>query len=248
MKELIAIRPSAIGQHEVNTVNARDLHAFLGVGKDFSNWIKKQIERARLVENRDYLVFAQKGENIEGGRPTTEYHLTLEAGKHIAMLSGTDKGFEVREYFLECEKVAKQPSKSLQQVLSDPAAMRDLLLTYTEKVLSLESTVAEQAPKVEALDRISTAEGMLNITNAAKTLQIHPNQKLFRYMQEHMWIYRRAGGKNYVGYQQRIQQGLLSHKVTTVQTSDGREKIIEQVLVTPKGLAKLASVFSEARA
>jgi len=248
MKELIAIRPSAIGQHEVNTVNARDLHAFLGVGKDFSNWIKKQIERARLVKNRDYLVFAQKGENIEGGRPTTEYHLTLEAGKHIAMLSGTDKGFEVREYFLECEKVAKQPSKSLQQVLSDPAAMRDLLLTYTEKVLSLESTVAEQAPKVEALDRISTAEGMLNITNAAKTLQIHPNQKLFRYMQEHMWIYRRAGGKNYVGYQQRIQQGLLSHKVTTVQTSDGREKIIEQVLVTPKGLAKLASVFSEARA
>jgi len=141
-----------------------------------------------------------------------------------------------------------QSSKSLQQVLSDPAAMRDLLLTYTEKVISLESTVAEQAPKVEALDRISTADGMLNITNAAKTLQIHPNQKLFRYMQEHMWIYRRAGGKNYVGYQQRIQQGLLSHKVTTVQTSDGREKIIEQVLVTPKGLAKLASVFTEARA
>jgi hypothetical protein len=44
-----------------------------------------------------------------------------------------------------------------------------------------------------------------------------------------------------VGYQGKIQQGLLIHKVTTVETSDGREKTVEQVLVSPKGLAKLAS-------
>ena len=37
-----------------------------------------------------------------------------------------------------------------------------------------------------------------------------------------------------------------THKITTVQTSDGREKVVEQVLVTPKGLARLAKVF-EAR-
>lgn len=86
------------------------LPSFLEVKKDFSNWIKKQIERARLLENRDYIVFAQKGENLndKSGRPSIEYFLTLEAGKHIAMLSGTEKGFEVREYFLECEKVARQ--------------------------------------------------------------------------------------------------------------------------------------------
>lgn len=38
-----------------------------------------------------------------------------------------------------------------------------------------------------------------------------------------------------------IQQGMLTHKVVTVQTGDGREKIVENVLVTPKGLAKLAA-------
>lgn len=52
---------SEIGQGEINTVNARDLHAFLGVGKDFSAWIKKQIGRARLVENRDFITVPLKG-------------------------------------------------------------------------------------------------------------------------------------------------------------------------------------------
>ena len=56
MNELIRIDQQEIGGSNIQTVNARDLHAFLGVGKDFSNWIKKQIERARLVEGRDYIV------------------------------------------------------------------------------------------------------------------------------------------------------------------------------------------------
>lgn len=243
MKELIAIRPSAIGQQEVNTVNARDLHSFLGIGKDFSSWIKKQIERARLVENRDYLVFTQKGENLEGGRPTTEYHLTLEAGKHIAMLSGTEKGFEVREYFIECEKISKQqPTIDPIRILNDPAAMRGLLLTYSEKVLSLEATVTAQAPKVAALDRISTADGFLCITDTAKNLQVRPKD-LFAWMSANSWIYRRAGGKGWIAYQDRLQQGVLSHKITTVERSDGTEKVVEQVLVTPKGVARLAEAL-----
>ena len=44
-------------------VNARDLHIFLEVGRDFTNWMKDQIERCDLVENQDYEVFAEKGEN-----------------------------------------------------------------------------------------------------------------------------------------------------------------------------------------
>ena len=71
-----------------SAVNARDLHAFLEVKKDFSDWIKKQIERARLLEGRDYIIFPQKGENTGRGRSSLEYHLTIEAAKHIAMMSG----------------------------------------------------------------------------------------------------------------------------------------------------------------
>jgi len=133
-------------------------------------------------------------------------------------------------------------------LLNDPAVMRSLLLNYTEKVIALETTIAEQEPTVKAYDRMCLADGLLNITNTAKTLQINPNQRLFAYMASHGWIYRRIGGKGWVAYQDRIAQGYMTHKVTTVQTSDGREKIVEQVLVTPKGVAKLAKVFPQVAA
>lgn len=58
------------------------------------------------------------------------------------------------------EQVAK-PAIDPMQVLSDPAAMRGLLLTYTEKVLALESKVETLAPKAEALERIAEADGLM---------------------------------------------------------------------------------------
>ena len=125
------------------------------------------------------------------------------------------------------------------------------LLGYTETVIALEGKVAEQnavlalqAPKVEALDLLATrTEGSMCITNAAKDLQVPPG-RLFSWLQEHDWIYRRAGGSGYVAYQPRIKTGYLEHKVATFERSDGSVKMVEQVLVTAKGLAKLAIELS----
>lgn len=125
MPELIPVRTIILADLPEQTCNARDLHGILGVGKDFSNWIKAQIERARLVDGRDFVtaeVLAQKGGN-PGGRPRIDYHLTIDAAKHVAMMSGTDKGYQVREYFLECERRAKaQPAPAIPQTL--PEALR----------------------------------------------------------------------------------------------------------------------------
>jgi Rha family phage regulatory protein len=127
-------------------------------------------------------------------------------------------------------------------VLNDPSAMRGLLLTYSEKVISLEQRNAELAPKADALDRIATADGSLNITASAKALQMRPKD-LFAFLQNHGWIYRRAGGSGYLGYQSKVTSGLMEHKVTTVHRSDGSEKIVEQALVTAKGLARLSALL-----
>lgn len=59
MNELIVVGNDNIGGFEIKTINARELYIFLAVKKDFSDWIKKQIERARLVDNRDYVVLPQ---------------------------------------------------------------------------------------------------------------------------------------------------------------------------------------------
>jgi anti-repressor protein len=130
------------------------------------------------------------------------------------------------------------------KALNDPATMRQLLLTYSEKVIALEETVNQQKPKVIALDRLSTANGSMCITDAAKTLQIQP-KILFRWMSADGWIYKRAGGYgNWIAYQRRLQQGVLEHKTTTVTRGDGSEKTTFQVLVTPKGLAVLSEKLS----
>ena len=99
--------------------------------------------------------------------------------------------------------------------------------------------LAIAAPKAEALDLLTLADGAMCITNAAKSISKRPKD-LFAWMQSHDWIYRRQGGSSWCAYQERIKSGLLTHKVTTVSRSDGTEKIVEQVLVTAKGLAKLA--------
>lgn len=131
--------------------------------------------------------------------------------------------------------------------LNDPATMRGLLLTYSEKVLALESQVEQQAPKVDGFDRISDADGSMCITDAAKTLQVRPKD-LFQYLSAQSWIYRRTGCKHWVGYQPKLQRGVVVHKVTTFERADGTEKITEQVRITPKGLAELAEKFSAKKA
>ena len=97
------------------------------------------------------------------------------------------------------------------------------------------------APKAQALDRIAQAEGDMCITDAAKDLGMKP-RTLMAWLEQNRWVYRRGGASKPVAYQNRIQSGHLTHKVTAVQREDGTEKMVAQVIVTPKGLAKLAEV------
>jgi phage antirepressor YoqD-like protein len=124
----------------------------------------------------------------------------------------------------------------------------EIAMQAEQERLLLVDQVETLTPKAEALDRIATrTDGTLCITNAAKSLQIQP-KALFSHLQAHQWIYRRAGGSGWVAYQHRLQCDLLEHKVTTIERSDGSAKTVEQVLVTAKGLAKLAEQFHLAAA
>jgi len=95
-----------IGTEEVNSVNARDLYKYLEIKQDFSGWIKAQLGRGRFVEPRDYVLLTENSEQKQGsgGHNAKDYLLTVDTAKHIALMSGTDKGFEVRDYFIEIEK------------------------------------------------------------------------------------------------------------------------------------------------
>ena len=112
----------------------------------------------------------------------------------------------------------------------------------------LQAEKEQNAPKVEAFDRLATAtEGAMNLTNAAKHLQMQPrafNQFLFA----NGWIFKRTIGSAWIAYQDKLQRGYLEHKAHPVTQSDGTEKIYPQVLVTAKGLAKLSTMLNKAAA
>jgi phage antirepressor YoqD-like protein len=141
------------------------------------------------------------------------------------------------------ELEAKPTHRDPMDILKDPAAMRGLLLTYSEKVLALQTTVSEMIPKVEALERIAKADGTMCITNAAKVLNMRPKD-LFQWLHANHWIFRR-GGAEWNAYQSRLAQGVMDHKVTVTSRGDGSEKTCIQALVTSRGLAKLAEILGK---
>ena len=110
---LIPTAASKISGHEIPTVNARDLHKFLNVGKVYAAWIQERIAEYNFNENEDYVVFSESGKNPKGGRPSIDYHITLDMAKELAMVERTEKGREARKYFIECERRAKDAAKAL---------------------------------------------------------------------------------------------------------------------------------------
>lgn len=54
MNELIPILFADVGGEQIQTCNARELHSFLDVGKDFSTWIKDRIKKYDFIEGVDF--------------------------------------------------------------------------------------------------------------------------------------------------------------------------------------------------
>lgn len=120
------------------------------------------------------------------------------------------------------------------------AALR-LAADQADQIEAQQAQLAIAAPKAQALDRIASADGSMCITDAAKHLQLQP-KRLFAWLAANDWIYRRPGSACWTAYQPRLKSGLLDHKVTTVARGDCSEKVVARVLITAKGLARLAEV------
>ncbi len=64
MNNPIAITNNTVNGEDVQTVNARDLHAFLEAKRDFSNWIKDRISRYNFIEGQDFVKTQDCGHQI----------------------------------------------------------------------------------------------------------------------------------------------------------------------------------------
>lgn len=119
VQNLIPVFTGAIGGQPAQLVNARDLHAFLQVGRDFTNWVKARLEKYGFVENSDYLL-AKIGEKLPSGlKHITDYHLTLDTAKELAMVENNEQGRAARRYFIDIER--RHHAAAVQQSLTAPA-------------------------------------------------------------------------------------------------------------------------------
>lgn len=104
MKELIKITENNGGR----AVSAKDLHQLLNCPEQFSKWIERFLSYG-YVQGVDYEQTALLHSKPNGGyRKVKDYALTLDTAKEIAMLQRSEKGRQIRLYFIEVEKLARQ--------------------------------------------------------------------------------------------------------------------------------------------
>ena len=154
----------------------------------------------------------------------------------IDLITGyrADVRIRINRRWLELEQAA-QPK--IPQTLPD--ALR-LAADLAERNQQQAAQIAELTPKAEAMTRIEAAQGDITVTQAAKMLKIPPKQ-LFDWLAQHGWLYRSGGSGVWLGYQDKVRSGCVTHSVHRYESrSTGEQRIATQVYLTPKGMGKIA--------
>jgi anti-repressor protein len=225
---LIPVTRATFGDTTLPTVNARDLHTFLEVGKDFSSWIKDRIEKYEFIENQDFVVFTQTGENSEG-RPRIDYHLALDMAKELAMVERNVKGKQARQYFIECER---RLNGSASPTYSIPPTYASALRLAAD----LQDQLEQAQPKIAFHDHVAKTETLFSLDDAAKSLRTGP-RRLMKALKE--WKVLQETSKPYQKY---IDQGYFRVVPVPVQKGNRMETYL-QPFVTGNGLIYLKAMM-----
>ena len=146
-KQLVQVVERVLGSIVVHSVNLRDLWEALEIGTQYTDWAKDQIDTLNLVEHVDYEVFQENLNNPQGGRPKTEYVVTMVIAKHIAMMAKGEKAFQVRQYFIDLEEAYKEhqrqltPAQLLHQITGFMLRVEEEQIVSQKRIQLLEARV-----------------------------------------------------------------------------------------------------------
>ena len=171
MKELKVIANELVPVYEngnkENWVNARDLHAFLNVGREFAHWVKERIEKYGLQEGLDYSpVLANRSDGLPG-KGRKEYYLRMDVAKELAMVENNEQGKKVRQYFIAVEKKAREMfvvPKSLPEALRYAAELAEKIEQDKPKVIFAETMLkSEDSILIRELAKLAHDNEGINI-------------------------------------------------------------------------------------
>jgi anti-repressor protein len=251
MEELIKIRKSESGK---DVVSARSLHEFLGLKSNFTTWMLRMIDHG-FVQGADYQSLSKKGRQIGGGQNKIEYAITVDMAKSIGMLQNNDKGKEIRDYFIECEKKLKVVmqtnslptySEALRQLASSIEAQEqskiDLEAAHTQ--------IEEDKPKVVFANSVSGSGNSVLVRVFAKEIcdagfETGQN-KVFDWLRDHKYLTKdqRYGKFTNEPYQQYINQGIFE-VITRVIGSGSQTFTTTTTKITGKGQVYLTKKIKD---
>ena len=235
MNELIEVKT----KEDVQVVSARDLHEVLGVKTRFSLWVKQNFKHFRDGIDFTSVVTTTEVQNNGGvqARDLQDYVLTIETAKHIAMMSGTDKGYKIRDYFIKVEQAWNSPEMVMKRALE----------IANKKVEQLKTENQEMKPKALFADSVAASDTTILIGELAKIIRgngvdIGAN-RLFRWLREHGYLISRKGSDYNMPTQKSMELGLFKIIERTINQSDGSSRICKTTKVTGKGQQYFVNKF-----
>ena len=222
MNELLKIDTS---NAERITVSARDLHEALEVKTQFKDWFPRMCEYG-FEDGKDFCSFLSES---TGGRPSQDAQITVDMAKEIAMLQRTEKGKEVRKYFIQVEKEWNSPERVMARALE--------IAHKTIATLELENN--KMKPKALFADAVASSKTSILIGQLAKILtqngyQIGQN-RLFEKLRNDGFLSSRKGADWNMPQQRFVEQGIFEIKESTHLDGNGVNITTKTVTVTGKG-------------
>lgn len=219
------------------TVSARELHEFLEVKTDFTEWCKRMFEYG-FVENEDFTLLKIGVRRVHN---KTDYALTVDCAKEISMLQRTDKGKQARQYFIECEKALLIP-----KVLTIKEMAQLVIQQETEKEF-LTAKLIELEPKRIFAEAVSASKTSILVGELAKLLKQNGldvgQNRLFDHLRDTGYLIRRLGTDYNMPTQKSMELGIFEIKETSITHSDGHITISKTPKVTGKGQVYFINQF-----
>ena len=234
MEQLIAIN---IDDNHNPVVSGRQLHEALKVKTRYDNWFSRMTEYG-FTENQDYLVASIFGHNSNGGRQSKVDHIiNLDMAKEIAMIQRSDKGKEVRKYFIQVEKDFNSPEKIMARALLMADKNIKALTDENEKLMI---ELEEAQSRASYLDLIIDCKDSITTTQIAqdygmtaiKMNQLLKKLGIQRQVNSQWILYSKYQGKGYIGsktFSYEDRNGNHHTKINTVWTQKGRLFLYEKL-------------------
>ena len=225
------------------TLSARELHEFLEIETPFKKWFGRIAEYG-FSQEIDYREVMDKiVQNPKGGRPSTDYEITLDMAKEIAMIQRSDKGKEVRQYFLELERRWNSPEAVMNRALE---YSRKQLKTLMDKNQVLVEENTQMKPKAVFADAVATSEESILVGQLAKLIKQNGydigQNKLFEWLREHNYLIK-SGARRNQPTQRSMEMKLFEVKERAVANPDGSTRLTLTTKVTGKGQVYFVNKF-----